>query len=85
MGALLHFFLLACFMWFFVEVLQLYRLATNVFNVLTTSQWTTYYYFALAYSLPFLVVITTELLANIYSVDGIIGIYSGDEKYCPYH
>lgn len=72
-------------MWFFVEVLQLYRLATNVFNVLTTSQWTTYYYFALAYLVPFLVVSTTELLANIYSADGIVGIYLGDEKYHPYY
>jgi len=79
MGALLHFFLLAGFMWFFIDGLQLYRLVANVFKVLTTSKWTAYWYFALAYLVPFLVVLITELLASFSSI-GIIGVYSGDEK-----
>lgn len=83
MGVLLHFFLLASFMWFFIDGLQMYRLATNVFKVLNSSIWTTYYYFALAYLVPLLVVLITEICASFSSI-GLIGVYSGGEKYLFY-
>jgi len=77
MGIFLHYILLASFMWMFIEGTQLYRMATNVFNVMTI-KWTTFY-IVLAYSMPLLIVGITILSAS--SAIGVLEVYSGDEMY----
>lgn len=75
MGILLHFTLLASFMWMGVEGLRLCRMVIYVFNV---SNWTLYY-LLIAYGVPFVVVGTTVLTAHFTT--GITAAYVGDETY----
>ena len=73
MGVSLHFCLLVSFMWMGIEGLRLCRMVIYVFNL---SDWTLYYALA-AYTIPFVIVGSTVLVAN--SADGIISAYVGDE------
>jgi len=85
MGILLHYILLASFMWMFIEGFQLYRLALNVFDV-WNRKWTLFY-IIVAYTIPFIIVGITVLVANSLepivegnsTMSGIIQVYSGDE------
>lgn len=77
MGILLHYILLASFMWMFVEGLQLYRISVNVMDVWTT-KWNLYFVL-LAYTTPLIIVGSTILATSLYGPDGIVQAYSGDE------
>ena len=85
MGILLHYMLLASFMWMFLEGFQLYRITLNVFDV-WTKRWTIYY-FVFAYTVPLIIVGTTVLISSYRPPDeainktGIQQVYSGDETY----
>ena len=73
MGIILHFALLASFMWMGVEGLRLCRMVVYVFNL---KSWTLYYVLA-SYFVPGLVVGITILVA--YFTIGIVPAYVGDE------
>ena len=78
MGMVLHYFLLVAFMWMLIEGYQLYRIVTQVFDVLTTKL--TIFYFLVAYILPAVIVIATVLTATSIE-DDFLKAYAGDETY----
>ncbi len=91
MGIILHYMLLASFMWMLLEGFQLYRMAVNVFDI-WNKKWTIYYS-VVAYSVPLVIVVTTVLIANSFepleiltknstsniTMTGIMQAYSGEE------
>jgi len=85
MGIFLHYILLASFMWMLLEGFQLYRMTVDVFDA--WSRKSALYYAIVAYTVPFLIVGITVLIANSLQPiedenmikSGIIQVYSGDE------
>jgi len=87
MGILLHYMLLACFMWMLIEGFQLYRI---VVKVLGTKKHTIQYTIV-AYTVPFCIVGITILTAesnptkefvrgnSTVTLTGIMQAYSGEE------
>ena len=74
----LHYFLLVAFMWMLIEGYQLYRIVTQVFDVLTTKL--TIFYVLVAYIVPAVIVIATVLTATFIE-DDFLKAYAGDETY----
>jgi len=78
MGILLHYMLLASFMWMLLEGFLLYRITLDVFDVWAKT-WTIFY-LIVAYTVPLFIVGITVLM-SIYEPDEIVEVYNSTEYY----
>ena len=78
MGMVLHYFLLAAFMWMLIEGCELYRMVNQIFGTLRSKL--TIIYALLAYTVPLLIVVITMLTAVFIEKD-FLDAYAGDETY----